>query len=218
MSAGIHPLAGVIAALARGISGVQARWIGCRPEAKQRIYFANHTSHLDFVVLWSALPGEVRARTRPVAAKDYWEKGVRAYLAQRVFRAVLVHRGGVAQPGGNAAGFGEARMVIDQLAEAMGETESLIFFPEGTRGTGEMIAPFRSGLYHLAHRKPEVELVPVYIENLGRILPKGEVLPVPLICLLTFGPPMHIAETEEKRSFLDRACAAVNALRRKGQS
>lgn len=218
MSAGMHPLASVIAAVARGISGVQVRWAGCWPEEKQRIYFANHTSHLDFVVLWSALPGEVRARTRPVAAKDYWEKGVKAYLAQRVFRAVLVHRGGTAQAGNREEARAAARTVIDRLAEAMGEMESLILFPEGTRGTGEAIGPFRSGLYYLAKRRPEVELVPACLENLNRILPKGEILPVPLVSLLTFGAPMHIGETEDKRGFLERACAAVSALRSKGDS
>jgi 1-acyl-sn-glycerol-3-phosphate acyltransferase len=218
MSAGIHPLASVIAAVARSISGVQVRWAGCQPEEKQRIYFANHTSHLDFVVLWSALPGEVRARTRPVAAKDYWEKGVRAYLAQKVFRAILIHRTGAAEAGNKEGARTAARTVIDELAEAMGDTESLILFPEGTRGTGETIATFRSGLYYLAKRKPEVELVPAYLENLNRILPKGEVLPVPLISMLTFGVPLRVGESEGKSDFLERARAAVNALRRKGES
>lgn len=218
MSARIHPLASVIAAVSRSISGVQVRWAGCQPEEKQRIYFANHTSHLDFVVLWSALPGEVRARTRPVAAQDYWAKGVKAYLAQSVFRAVLIHRGGSQQEGNKDGARAAARTVIDQLADAMGVSGSLILFPEGTRGTGETIAPFRSGLYYLAKRKPEVELVPAYLENLNRILPKGEVLPVPLISMLTFGVPLFIGETEEKRDFLERARAVVTALRRKGQS
>jgi len=215
MSDRVHPLASVIAALARGITGVQVRWQGCTPEAKQRIYFANHSSHLDFVVLWSALPGEVRARTRPVAAKDYWESGVRAYLVQRVFRAVLVPRRRTNEAGDPHV---EAAKVIDQLAAAMGATDSLIFFPEGTRGTGEAMAPFRSGLYFLAKQRPDVELVPVYLENLSRILPKGEVLPVPLAGLLTFGEPMHLGESEEKTEFLERACAAVGALRRKAQA
>jgi 1-acyl-sn-glycerol-3-phosphate acyltransferase len=194
---------------------VQVRWQGCRPDVKQRIYFANHTSHLDFVVLWSALPGEVRAHTRPVAAKDYWEKGVRAYLAQNVFRAVLVQRGGSTMASDQHDPHAERGQVIDALVEAMGETESLIFFPEGTRGTGETIAPFRSGLYHLAKKRPDVELVPAYFENLYRILPKGEVLPVPLVSLLTFGEPMQLGDEEEKCDFLDRAGAAVSALRRK---
>ena len=217
MTTGVHPLAGIIAAFARAISGVQVRRAdGFTQTTRQRIYFANHTSHLDFVVLWSALPPEVRARTRPVAAKDYWEKGVKAYLAQEVFRAVLVQRHAAAQAAGEEKARAASRTVIEQLAGAMGEDESLILFPEGTRGTGERIAPFRSGLYYLAKRKPDAELLPVHLENLNRILPKGEVLPVPLISMLTFGAPLRVSENESKNAFLERARAAVCALRREG--
>jgi len=223
MSARIHPLAHVIAALARGISGVQIRWQGCVPEPRQRIYFANHTSHLDFVVLWSALPVELRAQTRPVAAKDYWQSGFRSFLAQKVFRAVLVERGAVARSArdehsdeepSHAKGFA----VIEQLAEAMGEGDSLIFFPEGTRGTGETVGEFKSGLYRLAKRRPDVELIPAQLENLNRILPKGEILPVPLVSVLTFGAPIHVEEGENKHEFLERARAAVCSLHRKGDA
>jgi 1-acyl-sn-glycerol-3-phosphate acyltransferase len=214
----VHPLASVIAAAVRGITGAQARWNGCAPEAKQRIYFANHTSHLDFVVLWSALPSEVRAHTRPVAARDYWQNGARGYLARKVFRAVFIRRGTGSQAEDKEKAIAEASTTIDELIEAMGETDSLIFFPEGTRGSGETIAPFRSGLYYLAKKMPQVELVPVHIENLYRILPKGELVPVPLVCVLTFGSPIHVAQGEEKDYFLERARAAVQALSRKGQS
>jgi 1-acyl-sn-glycerol-3-phosphate acyltransferase len=219
MSGGVHPLAGIIAAFARAVSGVQVRWSdGFSDTARQRIYFANHTSHLDFVVLWSALPAEVRGRTRPVAAKDYWESGVKAYLAQNVFRAVLVQRGAAAQAASEEEARAVGRATIEQLAEALGETDSLILFPEGTRGTGESVAPFRSGLFHLAKRKPDAEFVPVYLENLNRILPKGEFLPVPLISVLTFGAPMLVEESESKEAFLERTRAAVCGLRRRGNA
>ena len=217
MSGDVHPLAGIIAAFARAISGVQVRGSdGFSETPRQRIYFANHTSHLDFVVLWSALPAEVRGRTRPVAAKDYWESGIKAYLAQNVFRAVLVQRGAAAQSASEEQARAASHATIEQLAEALGETDSLILFPEGTRGTGESVAPFRSGLFHLAKRKPGAELVPAYLENLNRILPKGEVLPVPLISSLTFGAPMHLDTNENKEAFLERARAAVCSLHRKG--
>jgi 1-acyl-sn-glycerol-3-phosphate acyltransferase len=214
MSPSEHPLAGVLAWVARVISGVQIRWEGAPPEARQRVYFANHSSHLDFVVLWSALPVEIRSRTRPVAARDYWEKGLlRPYLASKVFRAALIERGDrTAAPGeGMAAG----RTLIDRLLAALGEEGSLIVFPEGTRGTGEEVGAFKSGIYHLARRKPDLEFVPAYLENLNRVLPKGEVLPVPLLSTVTFGPPLRLLAEETRQSFLERARAAVCALRRR---
>jgi len=214
----IHPIASLLAAVARGISGVQVQWAGCEPDERQRIYFANHSSHLDFVVLWSALPSELRARTRPIAAKDYWqETPLRRYLTRNVFNAVFLERwnSGKTKPEeGHFAG----RHLIDELADALGTENSLIFFPEGTRGTGEKLGPFRSGLYHLALRRPDVELVPAYLENLNRILPKGEYVPVPMLSLLTFGKPLHLERGEEKDVFLERARAAVASLRRIGNA
>src|SRR5262249_11882221 len=149
-------------------------WEAGAPDARQRVYFANHSSHLDFVLLWSALPREIRGRTRPVAARDYWEKGwLRPYLSRHVFRAALIERGDHPRSSEAGEAVSAARTVIDRLIEAMGDDNSLIVFPEGTRGTGEEVGAFKSGIYHLAKKKPELEFVPVYLENLNRVLPKG---------------------------------------------
>jgi 1-acyl-sn-glycerol-3-phosphate acyltransferase len=224
-----HPLAGmfagVIAAAARLISGVQIRWVDSEPDPRQAVYFANHSSHLDFVVLWSSLPAEVRALTRPVAAQDYWNAGLRRALAVNVFRAVLVARHGAkgdrngasadptsADPNSGGAA-SDPRLAIGHMLEAMGDTESLILFPEGTRGTGEEVAAFKSGLYYLCQQRPGLRLVPAYLNNLNRILPKGEFLPVPFISKLTFGPAMALDAGESKRAFLARAREAVCGLR-----
>ena len=217
MSESIHPIASLLAAVARGITGVQVQWAGCEPSERQRIYFANHTSHLDFVVLWSALPSEIRRHTRPVAAKDYWEETpLRRYFAENVFNAVLVQRGAMAKASSPEEAKFIGRLLIEEMAAALGETHSLILFPEGTRGTGEKLGEFRAGLYHLALRRPDVELVPAYLENMNRILPKGEFLPVPMLSLLTFGKPMQVEADEEKDAFLERAQEAVGTLRRNG--
>jgi 1-acyl-sn-glycerol-3-phosphate acyltransferase len=215
----IHPFASLLAAVARGITGVQVQWAGCEPDEKQRIYFANHTSHLDFVVLWSALPSDLRVHTRPVAAQDYWESSaVRRYMVSNVFNAVMVQRGVMAQTKSPEEARYAGQSVIEQMAEALGDQYSLILFPEGTRGNGEKVGPFRAGLYHLALRRPDVELVPAYLENMNRILPKGEVLPVPMLSLLTFGKPLQVEPGEEKETFLERAREAVSSLRRIGSA
>jgi len=210
-----HPLAGMIAAMtaaaARLVSGVQVRWVDSEPDPRQAVYFANHSSHLDFVVLWSSLPAEVRALTRPVAAQDYWNTGLRRALAVNVFRAVLVAR----HAGQSAAHdvSADPLLAIEHMLEAMGDTGSLILFPEGTRGAGEEVAAFKSGLYYLCRQRPGLRLIPAYLHNLNRILPKGEFLPVPFISKLTFGPALALAAGEDKRAFLARAREAVCSLR-----
>ena len=214
---GAHPVAGILAGVAKLISGARVRWVGVRPETRQRIYYANHTSHLDFVVLWAALPREIRALVRPVAARDYWTRSwLRRYLAAKVFNAVLVERELGAHVDDHAARSGEAiaaaRAARNAMLGALQGPYSLILFPEGTRGDGTQIGKFRCGLYHLCRRRPEVELVPVYMENLNRILPKGEILPVPVMSSITFGPPLHIEEDEPKEEFLRRVRAGLCRL------
>ncbi len=200
-------LASSVAAAARFVCGAQIAWRE-RPQNEQSVFFANHTSHLDFAVLWSSLPRELRAATRPIAAQDYWDRGVRRRLAVGVFNAILVPRQGA---GGDRVA--HARETIDRIAESMGDRYSLIVFPEGTRGTGDTVAPFKSGLYYLCERKPGLQLVPAYIDNLNRILPKGEFLPVPFISRVTFGAPAFLQAGESKVAFLQRMRDAVLALK-----
>jgi len=195
----------LLAAIAKLITGASARWVGCAPDIRQRVYFANHTSNLDALVIWASLPSPMRALTRPVAARDYWIKGsVRRYLANHIFNAVLIER---KKPTAHD------NPLADMLA-ALGDRHSLIIFPEGGRQTGEEMAPFKGGLFHLAKDRPTVEFVPVLIENLNRILPKGEILPVPLLGGVSFGAPVKLGSSEGKESFLTRAQAAVKALQR----
>ncbi|MDB6022132.1 MAG: 1-acyl-sn-glycerol-3-phosphate acyltransferase [Pedosphaera sp.] len=194
----------LLAAVARFISGASTRWVGCAPDARQRVYFANHTSNLDALVVWASLPPRVRALARPVAARDYWTKGrLRTYLANEVLHAVLIER---KRPTAH-------NNPLSDMLNALGKRHSLIIFPEGGRQSGTELAPFKGGLFHLAKDRPDVEFVPVLIENLNRILPKGEFLPVPLLGSVSFGAPIRLKANEEKAAFLERAQSAVTGLR-----
>lgn len=270
--------------IVRLLTGAQARWYGCPPKAEQRIYFANHQSHADLVMIWAALPEELRSITRPIAARDYWANTpFKRWITTEVFNAVYVERAATA-PAAAAAPVApplpEARPpaasnapaeriepsmepllpietiaaaeapqeiqgqldlpapppppppvapppviepeapaeppVADPLApliDALRSGDSIIIFPEGTRGhTGEP-QKFKSGLYALATMFPDVVLVPAWIDNVQRVMPKGEIVPVPILCSVTFGAPIRVEEGEERRPFLDRARAAVIALR-----
>lgn len=188
---------------ARLLSGASVRWIDCQPDTCQRIYFANHTSHLDVILVWSALPHDVRRLTRPVAAKDYWDRGhIRRYIAKS-YNALMVDRREIKVH----------QSPVDVLLREIGSTYSMILFPEGGRTTGEAVGEFKSGLYYLSKKRPDLELVPVHIDNMNRILPRGEFLPVPLLSCITFGPPMWLESGESKIDFLKRAREAVQRLK-----
>jgi 1-acyl-sn-glycerol-3-phosphate acyltransferase len=194
----------ILALIARFLSGATVRWIDCQPDACQRVYFANHTSHLDAVVLWSALPSDVRSLTRPVAAKDYWTGGpIRRYLAGRVFNALLIDRTEIKVH----------QSPVDAMIREIAHRYSLIVFPEGGRSAGPEIGEFKSGLYYLSKKRPDLELIPVHIDNMNRILPRGEILPVPLLSCITFGPPIWLERGEPKVEFLRRAREAVRRLK-----
>lgn len=194
----------LIAGSLRVFSGSVARWQGCGPELVQRVYFANHTSNLDGPVLWASLPPPIRAVTRLIGARDYWSVGrVRPFLACHVFNAVLIERK-KPTPDANP---------LVEMVNALGDRHSLILFPEGGRHSGEEPQAFKPGLYHLAKKRPDVQLVPVWMENLNRILPKGEVLPVPVLGSVTFGEPIRLEDEETKPDFLVRAREAVMRLR-----
>lgn len=197
-------ISALMVGLAKLVSGARAHWSGCEPATRQRIYFANHTSHLDALVLWAVLPPPVRALTRPVAARDYWTAGrLRRRIAEDVFHAVLIER---RKPTAQDN-------PLEDMLNALGDNHSLIVFPEGSRGAGPEPAAFKGGLFHLAKRRPDVELVPVFMDNLNRILPKGEVLPVPLLGSVSFGAPIKLEPQEEKVAFLNRARESVLSLR-----
>lgn len=198
-------VAALVVGFARLVTAVRPEWRGCLPRPAARVYFANHASHGDFVLIWAVLPQALRAATRPVAARDYWGgTGLRAFIGRNVFNAVLIDR--VPDP--------RLPHPIEQLGAVLQEGSSLIFFPEGTRNTTEeILLPFKSGLYRLARENPDVELIPVWIDNLSRVMPKGHFLPVPLLCSVTFGAPLQLASEEDKDVFLARARTALLDLR-----
>ena len=201
----------MFATLIRLITGVQARWVdGAEPldadgRVPQRVYFANHASNLDAPVIWSSLPTQMRKRTRPIAARDYWERGLlRRHFALKVLNAVLIERKKVTK----------SNHPLVPMEAALDAGDSLIIFPEGTRALDDDSPPgeFKSGLFHLARKYPQVQFVPVYLENLSRILPKGDFVLVPLLAAVRFGPSIAPLEDEDKHAYLDRARAALCKL------
>jgi 1-acyl-sn-glycerol-3-phosphate acyltransferase len=190
--------------IAHLLTGVRALWAAA-PPVGPAIYYANHVSHADFVMLWAALPPNLRARTRPVAGADYWGRGgLRRYIGAKVVRAVLIERDPKQRTDDPIA----------QMGAVLAAGDSLILFPEGTRNLGDdELLPFKSGLYHLARAHPDVRLIPAWVDNLHRVLPKGSIIPIPLLCTVHFGPELARVEDEGKEAFLARARSALLAQR-----
>jgi 1-acyl-sn-glycerol-3-phosphate acyltransferase len=186
-------MADLVAGAARVLCGCHARWMEPPPSPGPRVYYANHTSHLDAPLIWAALPRAVRRRCRIVAAADYWRAGaLRRWLARDCFRAVLIERQRVNRANNPLAG----------MLAALDAGDALVIFPEGTRQARGGVGTFRGGLWHLARRRPDLPLTPVWLENLSRVLPKGEWLPVPLLTAVTFGPTLHYCSGQTRPEFM----------------
>lgn len=170
---------------------------------QHKVYYANHSSHGDFFLVWISLPQDWRMLAQPVAGADYWlGSKLRAFIARRVFRVLLIERNN------------NPEQAIATMTEALQQGRSLIIFPEGTRNTGddERLLPFKSGIYHLACQNPDIEFVPVWINNINRVLPKGKILPVPLLCDVRIGQALQKQDNESKQAFIERTRQALLAL------
>lgn len=144
------------------------------------ILLSNHNSHMDTLVLLSLMPLRDLRWVRPVAAADYFcASRATGFFVSLLFNILPIQRKPV--PGADSP--------IEVMASALQAGQSLILYPEGTRGKPEEMSRFHSGAARLMERFPDVPVLPVYLDGMGRILPKGEPIPVPFIGRVNIGAP-----------------------------
>lgn len=154
-------------------------------ESDQFILVANHNSHLDTVALMSALTPLQVIQTKPVAAGDYFGKtGFKKWLTQFFVNALLIPRN---RPK-------EGDTFPDPIQLMIGELDkgnSLILFPEGTRGEAGKMQKFKKGIGLVLAERPHIPFIPAHLSGMGKLLPKGETLPVPFDNYVRFGKPVY---------------------------
>jgi 1-acyl-sn-glycerol-3-phosphate acyltransferase len=174
--------------------------------AAPAIIVANHNSHLDTMVLASLFPLKMLKKIRPVAAEDYFLRNRwLAWFALNIIRIIPLQRQGRNTKDDPLAG----------CSKAIEAGDILLLFPEGTRGEPERLAAFKSGVAHLANRHPEVPVIPVFMQGLGKALPRGECLLVPVVCDVIVGEPIFWPGSRQE--FMDRLEGRLQDLARQVQ-
>lgn len=185
------------------VIGLQVRGLEHLAAARQVVVVSNHNSHLDTLVLLDLIGPERLESFRPVAAADYFQcsRFVSA-LTSLLFNILPICR---------KAGSGRPSDALEIMSRALEDGDSLIVFPEGTRGEPEEMARFRKGVGRLLTRFPRIEVIPVYQSGMGRILPRGAWYPVPFVGRVVIGEPRRFTGTASQiTSALE---AAVRELR-----
>ena len=182
-------------------------WVGVRYVGRQNLpaddpflMIANHNSHLDAVALTNAFPLRRLDRIKSVAAQDYFDKGFKAWFAARIMNMLPILR----------KGFTEENHPLKMMGDALDRGETLILFPEGSRGEPEVMQPFKSGVARLLADRPTMRVVPAFIRGLGRALPRGDPIPLPVNAEIRIGEPRTYTGTVEE--ILAKVEADVKAL------
>lgn len=182
------------------IVGLNVRNAERIPVRGPAVVVANHNSHVDTIALTSLFPTRTLPRVRPVAAADYFLRNrAMSWFSRNCLGVLPIDRSG-----------GGADPLADCVA-ALDREEILILFPEGSRGEPEQLQRFKKGIFHLAWQRPEVPIVPVYLHGLGKVLPKGTFVPVPLFCDAFVGHPLdeHAEHSDTFIASLESAMARL---------
>ena len=193
----------IVRPIARFMTGADVTGREHLPLKGPAIVAANHNSHMDTLLLLSIFPSRAVMRVRPAAAADYFLRDpVIGWFSRNLIGIVPVARG--------KAGSGED--VLAPAREALAAGDIIVVFPEGTRGdASDSMAALKSGVARLAEAFPDAPVTPVWIQGAGRVLPKGEVIPVPMNCAVLIGEPVHWQG--QRSAFMEELRAALLSLK-----
>lgn len=142
------------------------------------LFSANHTSHLDTLVVLKVLPRRYRWRLSVAAAADYWfANPLLGSLTALLSSSFPMARQGNARPS------------MEHTVDLIDRGWSVLIFPEGTRSPNGDMQPFKPGVGLLAVELG-VPVVPIHLRGVYAILPKGSRVPRRGPVEVTIGAPL----------------------------
>ncbi len=187
------------------VIGLNVRHRVLLPAQGPAVVIANHNSHLDTLVLMSLFPLRLLPKLRPVAAADYFlSSRWLAWFALNIIGIIPLRRS-------VRAGHDDP---LAEVVAALDDGDILILFPEGSRGEPERVGRFKTGIAHIAQRRPGLPVVPVYMHGLGMALPKGEFVLVPFFCDVFVGGALHWQG--DRKAFMNDVNERMTALSGEG--
>jgi 1-acyl-sn-glycerol-3-phosphate acyltransferase len=171
---------GIVPFILKPLTGVKYKHAEVLSEAKQFIIIANHNSHIDTLALMSAMPKYKIVEVKPVAAGDYFGTTKwKSFITVLFTNALLIPR--------CCSLKNKSKDPFRIMMKALKRGQSLIVYPEGSRGKANEIQEFKNGIGHILLKFPHIAYIPTYIENTGKVLPKDALVPIPFNCKVVFG-------------------------------
>ncbi len=171
---------------------------------KQFILIANHNSHMDTMAIMSAIPSRYIHKVHPIAARDFFGGSLfKKILMRYLVNATLIQRDRE-DPNNDP---------IESMDKMLKKSRSLILFPEGSRGVPGIMTKFKKGLGYLIQRNPEINVIPVYLDNVYKTLPRGKNLILPYNCSIKFGDPIEFKSMEMEDILLSSEKAMQNLMK-----
>ncbi len=171
---------GIVPFILKPLTGIVYKHSEVLTQANQFIIIANHNSHIDTLALMSAMPKHKIVKIKPVAAGDYFGSSrLKSFLTKAFTNALLIPR--------CCSLKNKSQDPFRIMLKALKRGQSLIIYPEGSRGKANEMQEFKTGIGHILLKFPHLAYIPTYIENTGKVLPKDSVMPIPFNCKVVFG-------------------------------
>lgn len=140
---------------------------------------------MDTAAFLAMIPMKGHLEAHPIAANDYFGRSPFARkFFEFVFNTIIINRKGKQ----------EIDKTIEPINLALSQKKSILIFPEGSRGEPEIMGQFKNGIAYILKTHPTIPFVPIYMQGLGKAMPKGDSVIIPHDSKIIVGRPVLIPD------------------------